>query len=88
MTKTPLTQPTPAEHQQMNRSNDPEITQALDEVAPDVAMDSRRQRFAGEAQGVGSVGFDEIGAYDVGKGAREPQDEPVTDDPPGPAKRA
>ena len=54
------------EHQQMNRSNDPEVTAALDEAAPEMAMESRRQRFAGSAAGVGSVGFDEEGAFDVG----------------------
>lgn len=74
-----LTKPTPAEHQQMNRSNDPEITRALDDIAPDVAMDSRRQRLTGEATGVGSVGFDEDGAFDVGRGDVEPQDEAVVD---------
>ena len=60
--------PTPAEGQQMNRSNDPEITAALDDIAPEAAMDSRRERLAGSAVGVGSVGFEETGAYDVGAG--------------------
>lgn len=73
-----LTKPTPAEHQQMNRSNDPEITAALNDIAPDMAMDSRRQRLTGQATGIGSVGFDESGAFDVGASEREPQDEPVT----------
>lgn len=76
-----LTKPTPVEHQQMNRSNDPEITAALDEAAPEMAMASRRQRLTGQATGVGSVGFDESGAFDVGAGEREPQDEPVTRKP-------
>lgn len=57
--------PTPADGQQMDRSDDPEITAALDEVAPEMAMDSRRQHLTGSAAGVGSVGFDEAGAFDV-----------------------
>lgn len=60
--------PTPAEGQQMDRSDDPEITAALDEIAPELAMDSRRQRLTGSAVGVGSVGFGEKGAFDVGDG--------------------
>ena len=79
-----LTAPTPADNQQMNRSNDPEITAALDEIAPEAAMDSRRERLAGSAVGVGSVGFDENGAFDVGAGGGDPQDAPITDDPPRP----
>jgi len=79
-----LTAPTPADNQQMDRSNDPEITSALDEITPEAAMDSRRERLTGSAVGVGSVGFDEDGAFDVGAGERDPQDDPITDDPPGP----
>jgi hypothetical protein len=60
--------PTPAEGQQMNRSNDPEITAALDDIAPEAAMDSRRERLTGSAVAVGSIGFEETGAYDVGAG--------------------
>lgn len=52
------------DHQQMDRSNDPEITAAMDEAAPEMAMESR-QRLTGSAVGVGSVGFDEDGAFDV-----------------------
>ncbi|WP_374514706.1 Tat pathway signal protein [Brevundimonas sp.] len=70
------TSPTPADHQQMDRSNDPEVTRAMDEAAPEAAMHSRRQRLAGSAAGVGSVGYDEAGAFDVGAGeepgGREP----------------
>lgn len=54
------------EHQQMNRSNDPAVTAELNAAAPEMAMESRRQRFAGSAAGVGSVGFEEDGAFDVG----------------------
>lgn len=60
--------PTPADGQQMDRSDDPEITAALDEIAPEAAMDSPRQHLTGSATGVGSVGFDEGGAFDVGDG--------------------
>lgn len=67
MARTPgPTAPTPADHQQMDRSNDPEVTRAMDAAAPEVAMASRRQRLTGSATGVGSVGFDETGAFDVG----------------------
>lgn len=66
--------PTPGDGQQMNRSNDPEITAAQDEIAPDLAMDSRRQRLTGSAVGVGSVGFEEAGAFDVGAGAEDDPD--------------
>lgn len=70
------TAPTPADHQQMDRSNDPEVTKAMDAAAPEAAMASRRQRLTGSATGVGSVGFDETGAFDVGAGEPEPGDEP------------
>lgn len=69
--------PTPADGQQMDRSDDPEITAALDEVAPEMAMDSRRQHLTGSAAGVGSVGFGEAGAFDAGDGETpEGGDEP------------
>ncbi|WP_191553864.1 Tat pathway signal protein [Brevundimonas aurantiaca] len=63
-----LTKPSPAEHQQMDRSNDPETTREMDAAAPEAALASRRQRMTGEATGVGSVGYDEGGAFDVGAG--------------------
>lgn len=69
------TSPTPADHQQMDRSNDPEVTRAMDEAAPEAAMHSRRQRLAGSAAGVGSVGYDESGAFDVGAGEEPGRDE-------------
>jgi hypothetical protein len=52
----------------MDRSNDPAVTRAMDEEAPNQAMHSRRQRLTGSASGVGSVGFDDDGAFDVGAG--------------------
>ncbi|MFN4069887.1 MAG: Tat pathway signal protein [Brevundimonas aurantiaca] len=63
-----LTKPSPAEHQQMDRSNDPDTTRKMDAAAPEAALASRRQRMTGEATGVGSVGYDEDGAFDVGAG--------------------
>jgi hypothetical protein len=84
MADTPsLTEPTPADHQQMDRSNDPETTAQLDAEAAAAAMQSGRQRLTGSAVGVGSVAFDDPGAYDVGAGS-DPQDDPVTDDLPPP----
>lgn len=66
------TAPTYPDHQQMDRSNDPEITRAMNEAAPEAAMASR-QRLTGSAAGVGSVGFDEDGAFDVGDPDHLPQ---------------
>lgn len=68
-----------AEHQQMDRSNDPETTRAMDAAAPGAAMASRRQRLTGSAVGVGSVGFDESGAFDVGAGKAVEPDEAAED---------
>ncbi|MFN3876964.1 MAG: Tat pathway signal protein [Brevundimonas sp.] len=70
---------TPASGQQMDRSNDPETTAEMDAAAPEAAMASRRQRLTGSAVGVGSVGFDESGAFDVGADDHDPQDDAVTD---------
>lgn len=72
------TTPTQPDHQQMDRSNDPEITRAMDAAAPELAMASR-QRLTGSAAGVGSVGFDEDGAFDVGDPDRDPRDHPEAD---------
>ena len=72
------TTPTQSDHQQMDRSNDPEVTRAMDEAAPELAMVSR-QRLAGSAAGVGSVGFDEDGAFDVGDPDRDPRENPEAD---------
>lgn len=79
MNRTPgPTAPTPADHQQMDRSNDPELTAEMDANAAKAAMTSRRQRLTGSAVGVGSVEFDDPGAFDVGEGSDgslEPRDE-------------
>ncbi len=66
----------PAAGQQMDRSNDPAVTREMDKAAPEQAMISRRQRLTGQATGIGSVGFQETGAFDVGDG-----DHPATDTP-------
>ncbi|MDQ1154223.1 Tat pathway signal protein [Brevundimonas sp. SORGH_AS_0993] len=66
----------PADGQQMNRSNDPAVTRDLDAEAPETAFRSR-QRLTGSAVGVGSVGFHEAGAFDVGADDHDPQDDPV-----------
>lgn len=80
MARTPAeAAPTHPDHQQMDRSNDPEITRAMDKAAPELAMVSRRQRLTGSAVGVGSVGFDESGAFDIGDPARDPRDDPTAD---------
>lgn len=70
---------TPVSGQQMDRSNDPETTAEMDAAAPEAAMASRRQRLTGSAVGVGSVGFDEDGAFDIGADDHAPQDDAVTD---------
>jgi hypothetical protein len=72
---------TPASGQQMDRSNDPETTRKMDEAAPEAALASRRQRLTGSAVGVGGVGFDEDGAFDVGADDHEPQDDAITGRP-------
>ena len=80
MSRTPSeTAPTAPDHQQMNRSNDPEVTRAMDAAAPEVAMASRRQRLTGSAVGVGSVGFDESGAFDIGDPDHDPRENPEAD---------
>lgn len=75
-----MTRITP-DHQQMDRSNDPEITAEMDEAAAEVAMESRRQRLTGSAAGVGSVDFDDPGAFDVG--AAETSPSPAAKNSPG-----
>lgn len=68
------------DHQQMDLSNDPEEAARLKALAPALAMKSR-QRLTGSATGVGSVGFDESGAFDVGAADDDP-DHPEPGDPP------
>jgi hypothetical protein len=51
----------------------------MDADAASEAMRSRHQAFTGSAAGIGSVGFDERGAFDVGvkpaPGVGEPNDD-------------
>lgn len=68
------------DHQQMDLSNDPEEAARLKALAPELAMKSR-QHLTGSAAGVGSVGFDESGAFDVGAADDDP-DHPEPDAPP------
>ena len=76
MARTPAeTDPTPPDHQQMDRSNDPAETAAMDAAAAEQAMTSRRQRLTGSATGVGSVGYDEDGAFDVGDPDNDPRED-------------
>ena len=77
MRSTPSTKVTPATGQQMDRSNDPATTREMDKAAPEQAMFSRRQRLTGQATGIGSVGFQETGAFDVGAGQDAVVDTPV-----------
>lgn len=51
--------PTPADYQQMDRSNEPELTAEMKADAAKAAMASRRQRLTGTTVGVGSVEFDD-----------------------------
>jgi hypothetical protein len=53
------------DHQQMDLSNDPEEAKRLLETAPERALESRRQRLTGSAEGVGSVGFEEDGVFEI-----------------------
>jgi len=69
------------EHQRMDLSNDPDEARRRAAAAPSEALHSRRQRLTGSAAGVGSVGFDEPGAFDVGADGHDPQDDPIVDPP-------
>lgn len=53
------------DHQQMDLSNDPEEAKRLLETAPERALESRRQRLTGSAEGVGSVGFEQDGVFEI-----------------------
>ena len=65
----PSQNPHSPEDQQLNRSNDPERDAAMDQDAARKAMEPRNQVYAGSAQGVGSIAFDDPGAFDVGAGS-------------------
>jgi hypothetical protein len=86
MAISPTTAPSPGT-QQMDRSNDPDQAEAMDRDAAAEAMRSEHQTFAGSAEGIGSVGFDESGAFDVGAAAPsfDIVDPPRDDAAPGPS---
>ena len=58
------------EHGQMDRPYDPEERARMDREAPQLAMASDHHALAGSAAGVGSVEYDDPGAFDVGTGRR------------------
>lgn len=58
---------------------DPAIPAAPEGSPPELAMASRRQRLTGSATGVGSVDFDDPGAFDVGADEHHPEDDPIAD---------
>lgn len=69
------TQPSPP-RRQMERARVAGDPRTFDATAAEAAMQSR-QRLTGEATGVGSIDFDESGAFDVGAGGVQlpPEDE-------------
>lgn len=58
---------------------DPVLPHPQEGSPSELAMASR-QRLTGSATGVGSVNFDDPGAYDVGADEHHPEDEPMVDD--------
>jgi hypothetical protein len=72
------------DHQQMDLSNDPEEASRLLETAPERALESRRQRLTGSAEGVGSVGFDDPGVFEIDPDDGDRQDGAVAGDAPPP----
>ena len=70
MADTPnLTKAAP-EHGQIDRPYDPEERARMDREAPELAMGDGHNALAGSAAGVGSVEYDDPGAFDVGTGRR------------------
>ena len=57
--------------EQIDRPEDPAEREAMDAEAAALAMKSDHQAFTGAATGVGSVGFDEPGAFGVGAEVEE-----------------
>lgn len=57
---------------------EPTLPPALEGTPPELAMASR-QRLTGSATGVGSVDFDDPGAFDVGADEHHPEDEAIVD---------
>ena len=69
-TSTPTQPFTPGE--QMDRPIGQGARQAMDRGAADLAMRSDHHAFAGSAQGVGSVDFDDPGAFEVNRPQAQP----------------
>jgi hypothetical protein len=63
-THVPSTRASP-DVEQFDRAHEPERRRAMDRDGPIEAMRSEHQSFAGAAEGIGSVGYDDPGAYDV-----------------------
>lgn len=59
--------------EQMDRPVDPSALQVMDDEAAALAMRSDHHALAGSAQGVGSVAFDDPGAYDVSRPGVRPE---------------
>ena len=63
------------ESEQIERPEDPEARRETDAKAAELAMQSDHQAFAGSADGVGSVEFDDPGAFGVSPKVETPGDE-------------
>ena len=61
--------------EQIERPEDPEARREMDEKAAALAMQSDHQAFAGSADGVGSVEFDDPGAFGVAPKVETPDEE-------------
>lgn len=70
-TATPTQPYTPGE--QMDRPVDPTAREEMDQDAASLAMRSDHHALAGSAQGVGSIAFDDPGAYDVARPEARPE---------------
>lgn len=70
MAETPNPTRSAPEHGQMDRPYDPEERARMDREAPQLAMGDGHNALAGSAAGVGSVEYDDPGAFDVGAGRR------------------
>lgn len=68
---TPAQSYTPVE--QRDSAADPADREAMDREGAELAMQSDHHAFAGSAQGIGSVAFDDPGAYDVTRPNARPE---------------
>ena len=69
------------ESEQSERPEDPEARREMDARAAELAMQSDHQAFAGSADGVGSVEFDDPGAFGVSPKVEAPAED-APDRPP------